>query len=129
MTKSAFSLEGLTMLIVEDETIVAMLLEDMLADLGCSTVLHAGSIDEAINLVHERKPDAAMVDVNLGGVYAYPVAATLAEAGVPFVFTTGYGAGGIATEWAARPVVQKPFNLENLSATLERALSENSAAA
>jgi CheY-like chemotaxis protein len=129
MTQSALSLEGLTVLIVEDETIVAMLLEDMLEELGCSRVLHAGSIDEAIGLVRERKPDAAMVDVNLGGVYAYPVAASLAEAGVPFVFTTGYGADGIAAEWAARPVVQKPFSMENLSATLKRALSENPASA
>jgi CheY-like chemotaxis protein len=120
-----YSLDGLTVLIVEDETIVALLLEDMLDELSCATVLHANGIDQAAALLREHRPDIATLDVNLGGVYAYPVAAQLAEMHIPFVFTTGYGTSGIDKDWAARPVVQKPFSLESLAAALRQALSES----
>jgi CheY-like chemotaxis protein len=116
------SLSGLTLLIVEDETIVSFLLEDMLGDLGCSNVLHAGRVSQALALLREHRPDAVVLDVNLGGEYAYPVAAQLAEAQIPFVFTTGYGNSGILGQWASRPVVQKPFSLDGLAAALRQAL-------
>jgi CheY-like chemotaxis protein len=115
-------LEGLTFLVVEDETIVSFLLEDMLAELGCATVLHAGRVGEALDLLRERLPDAAVLDVNLGGEYVYPVATRLAEAQVPFVFTTGYGRAGIPDDWAARPVVQKPFSIAALAEALHNAM-------
>jgi DNA-binding NtrC family response regulator len=117
------SLEGLTLLVVEDETIISFLLEDMLADLGCKAVLHAGRVSDALEIIRKNKPDAAVLDVNLGGEHAYPVAAELAAAQVPFVFTTGYGASGIQAEWAKRPVIQKPFRLESLSEALGKAIA------
>jgi CheY-like chemotaxis protein len=116
------SLNGLTLLVVEDETIVSFLLEDMLIELGCSTVLQAGRVNEALTLLRERTPDAVVLDVNLAGEYAFPVAEHLAKVQIPFVFTTGYGRGGIPKEWASWPVLQKPFSLDALADALRAAL-------
>ena len=120
-------LAGLTVLVVEDEIIVSILVEDMLADLGCSNVLQASRIPEAMKSLSEHKPDVVVLDVNLGGEFAYPVASALAEAQIPFVFTTGYGRSGIPADWAARPVIQKPFSLEALAGALREALPHLSA--
>jgi CheY-like chemotaxis protein len=79
-------------------------------------------------LLDARTPDAAVLDVNLGGDPVYPVARRLADAGVPFVFATGYGASGIHEDWAGRPVVQKPFLSEALGTALGTALGARHAA-
>jgi CheY-like chemotaxis protein len=118
------SLKGLSVLVVEDETMVSFLIEDMLTELGCSTVLQAGRVSEALALLDKRRPDAAVLDVNLAGEPAYPVAARLAELRVPFMFTTGYGPSGISSEWASRPVVQKPFSLDAFAAALRMAMPD-----
>ena len=69
-----------------------------------------------------NRPDAAMLDVNLAGEPVYPLAVKLAADGIPFVFATGYGAEGIPREWAARPVVQKPFSSAMLAEAFAKAL-------
>jgi CheY-like chemotaxis protein len=94
----------------------------MLLELGCAAVLHAGRVDRALALLRERRFDAVVLDVNLGGEFAYPVASYLAEAQIPFVFTTGYGRSGIPTDWATRPVIQKPFSMEALAHALRMAI-------
>lgn len=119
---SAPRLQGLKILVVEDETMVSFLIEDTLHDLGCSEVWHAGSVRDALKLLHNRRPDAAVLDVNLQGELAYPVAEQLDAANVPFVFATGYGQIGLARPWASRPVLQKPFQGETLAMTLEAIL-------
>ena len=106
---------------------VSFLLEDMLTELGCTTVLHAGRIQEALTLLGEHKPDAVVLDVNLAGEHAYPVAERLAAMQTPFVFTTGYGRSSIADDWASRPVVQKPFAIEALGAALRAAIANRPA--
>lgn len=116
------SLKGLTILVVEDEALVSMLVEAMLEDLGCRCVLYASGVSEAIELLHQQTPDAAVLDLNLAGEMAYPVAETLARAAVPFVFATGYGRDGLAPEWAATPVLQKPFERDALGAALASVL-------
>jgi CheY-like chemotaxis protein len=115
-------LAGLSVLIVEDETIISFLIEDMLAELGCDAVRHAGGVAEALKLIEARRPDAAVLDVNLGGVPAYAVAERLRALGVPFVFATGYGRQGVPPEWAGRPVLQKPFPGADLAAALAEVL-------
>ena len=115
-------LQGLKVLVVEDETLVSFLIEDMLAELGCADVWHASAVSEALSLLGERRPDAAVLDVNLGGEPVYPVASRLDAARIPFVFATGYGRKGLAEEWDARPVVQKPFAAEALAAALQTVL-------
>jgi DNA-binding response OmpR family regulator len=114
---------GLAVLIVEDEAIVSFLVEDMLTELGCARVRHAGSVAEALAALAAERPDAAVLDVNLGGQKVYPVVERLRDAGVPFVFSTGYDASALPREWAARPLVQKPFQLATLAAGLRAALA------
>lgn len=122
------ALHGLTVLVVEDETIVSLLVESMLADLGCGDVWYASGVQDALTLLNERTPDAAVLDVNLAGEPAYPIASRLAAADVPFVFATGYGASGIHEDWTGRPVVQKPFQCEALGSALAQALGARSPA-
>jgi CheY-like chemotaxis protein len=84
-------LSGRRILAVEDDMLIRLTLEDMLADLGCEAVSTAGTIDQAVGLIDLHRFDAATLDVNLGGTSSYPVADALAARGVPFVFSTGYG--------------------------------------
>ena len=115
-------LQGLRVIVVEDETLVAILLEDMLADLGCEVLWTAHRVPRALDLVAQSAPDAAVLDVNIAGDEVYPVAEALAGRNIPFVFATGYGARGLKESWRGRPTVQKPFQAEHLSRCLLTAL-------
>lgn len=120
-TQSSEPLAGLKLLVVEDEAIISFLIEDMLLSLGCASVAHASSVKQAISLLSEQTPDAAVLDVNLAGEPGYAVAEKLEEGGIPFVFATGYGGTGLPARWRERPVIQKPFTLESLEAALRTA--------
>jgi CheY-like chemotaxis protein len=111
-------LAGLRVLVVEDESMVAMLLEDMLYDLGCHVVGPAARVDEALATLVVERVDAAVLDINIAGEKVFPVADRLLELDVPFVFATGYGAAGLAERHQDRTVLQKPY----LSRALEAAL-------
>jgi len=115
-------LKGLRVAVVEDETLVALLLEDMLTDLGCRVLWTAHRVGNALDLVQRSTPDAGVLDVNIAGDEVYPVAQVLAERNIPFVFTTGYGTRGLIESWRDRPIVQKPFQMEHLSTGLLAAL-------
>ena len=96
-------LNGRSILIVEDESLVAMLLETILEDMGCATVGPVSNIDEALTLLDGGLViDGALLDVNVAGREVFPVAAALKARGVPFVFSTGYGEGGLPDECARR---------------------------
>jgi CheY-like chemotaxis protein len=116
-------LGGLRILVVEDETMLFFLAEDMLTELGCAAVLHASRVKDALALLANERPDVAMLDVNLAGEQAYPIAERLAAIDIPFVFATGYGSEGIPPDWASRPVVQKPFTLDMLGRAIAAALA------
>jgi DNA-binding response OmpR family regulator len=111
-------LDNLRVFVVEDETIISFLLEDMFVELGALHVQHAGNVSSALAYLKDRTPDLAVLDVNLGGERAYPVAEILESRKVPFLFTTGYGRSGLDARWARHPVVQKPFNIEVMTAAL-----------
>lgn len=115
-------------LLVEDEMMVAMLLEDMLSDFGCEVIGPAGRVDEALSLARNGAIDVAILDVNLAGQETYPVADVLAAAGIPFVFATGYGAGGLRDGYKHRPTLQKPFQQRDLIRALTQALPSDAAA-
>src|SRR6476660_2527194 len=94
-------------LLVEDEAMIAMLLEAMLVDFGCTVAATAGQFDEALALARTAGFDFAIVDVNLRGVEAYPVARALRERDTPFAFVTGYGSAGTDPAFSDVPVLQK----------------------
>jgi len=112
------------LLVVEDEYLIRMLLEDMLADLGYEVAATVGTFDEAKNLATANDFDAAILDVNLDGEEIYPVADILAARGLPFVFVTGYGEGSLPQAYRGRPALQKPFQAERLKATLAGLLAD-----
>jgi len=103
--------------------LIRLTLEDMLAELGCASVSTAGTIPQALGLIDAGVFDAAMLDVNLGGVSSYAVADALAARGVPFVFTTGYGAHFLRDGYRERPILKKPFAYEDLGHMLTRLLA------
>jgi CheY-like chemotaxis protein len=109
-------------LIIEDETLIALLLEDMLSDLGCTILGSAASVDTAIEILDRTPPGVAVLDINLGGEKSYTVAEALAKRGVPFIFSTGYADGRLDAPWQDRPVLQKPFGQEQLAEALKIAL-------
>jgi DNA-binding NtrC family response regulator len=124
-------LTGIRVLLVEDETLVAMLLEDMIADLGGTVVGSASRVGRALELVQDPGCgiDLAVLDVNLGGEEVFPVASALAERRVPFAFSTGYGNAGLPDAWRSRPTLQKPFTQEQVTTVLGHALQSNGASA
>lgn len=109
-------LNGLRLLVVEDEALVAMALEDMLDGMGCVVVDVAGTVSRGVALAADDRLsiDGAILDVNLGGEKVYPVAERLAARGVPFVFCTGYGMSGIASDFAHVPTLAKPYSERQL---------------
>ena len=117
-------LEGLRVLVVEDEMMVSMLIEDMLSELGCLVVGPASRLDEAMQLARTADIDCAVLGVNLGGQPIFPLADLLRERGRPFAFATGYGDAGLREADRGSPVLQKPFREGDLA----RVLSELRAA-
>jgi CheY-like chemotaxis protein len=117
------SLQGRRVLVVEDELMIAMLVEDMLADLGCAVVGPAHELASALELAKEGGIDAALLDVNLAGQPVFPVADALRAKGIPSIFSTGYGEAGLRDCDAGAPVLQKPFRAGDLARALTAALT------
>jgi DNA-binding response OmpR family regulator len=117
-------LTGAKVLVLEDETLVSMMVEDMLLDLGCEVVGPFAKLDQALAYVDGdgAEIDAALLDVNLGGVRSFPMAEALAGKGVPFVFTTGYDESGLPDIWRGRPTLRKPFMMGEMAEALRKAL-------
>lgn len=111
-------LSGLRVLVVEDEAAISLLLEDMLLDFGCEVVGPAARLAAALDAVRTQTLDLAILDVNVAGEPIYPVAEALAQKGIPFVFSTGYGSAGIKDAYRDRPVLQKPFAQHDLKQKL-----------
>lgn len=111
-------LSGRRVLVVEDEMMVLMNIEGALADMGCSAVSAAATVDDALALLETERFDVAMLDVNLSGEPSYRVADALALRAIPFVFSTGYGEHGIEAQFGDRPVLRKPYSDEQLGAAL-----------
>src|SRR5688500_2336147 len=111
-------LAGLRVLLVEDEGAIALLIEDMLLDLGCEIAASAAQLDKACALARSSEIDFAVLDLNLDGHSALPVAHILRERRIPFLFSTGYGRSGIAEDFKSQPVLAKPFAVADLRAKM-----------
>jgi CheY-like chemotaxis protein len=109
---------GVKVLVVEDEGAVAIMIEDMLEALGCEIVSSAARVAEAREIAATADIDLAVLDVNVAGLPVFPVAEILRERQIPFLFSTGYGASGLPTEFAGQPVLSKPFSEQELQQKL-----------
>jgi CheY-like chemotaxis protein len=122
MTSS--SLRDRRILVVEDEYLIAMMLRDALEDVGSVVVGPVPSVEKAIKTIAaDPNIDAAILDVNLGGVMAYPVAEALVARNIPFVFTTGYEDGTLRALFPNIRSCHKPYLFPNMEKALAGALS------
>lgn len=121
-------LTGRRLLVVEDEMLVLMLAEDMLADLGCTSITAAATVEQALELIDSHYFDAAMLDMNLNGDRTHVVADALAAKGVPFIFATGYVGRDMRGDYVDRPMLTKPYQLHQLVAILTGLLEPDSVA-
>ncbi len=111
------TLSGKRILVVEDEAVIAAMVEDMLLELGALVIGPATTIGKGLELAGDHAPDAALLDMNIRGEPVEPIATLLRERSVPIVFASGYGRAG----QVRRPheaVLEKPFTVEQLSEAL-----------
>ena len=111
-------------LIVEDEFLVAMLLEDLLAELGHRVVACAAQVDAAMEFAEQTNIDFAILDINLGGVKSFPVAEILRRRRIPFVFASGYGADGLTDQFRNVRTLQKPYDPRELKRAIDEASAQ-----
>lgn len=109
----------LSVLIVEDEVMVSMILEDLIDEAGHAVAGTAATLEAALAMVADgRDIHCALLDVNLRGQQSYPVAEALDARAIPYAFTSGYGAGGIDARFAHHPMLAKPIDVTKLQAFL-----------
>jgi len=109
-------------LVVEDEALIAMLVEDMIHDSGGEMVGPAAKLTDAVDLARNAQADVALLDLSLRGVLAYPVADVLRQRGVPIVFTSGYGSAALIQRFQDCPILDKPFDQRSLEQAIGTAL-------
>jgi CheY-like chemotaxis protein len=100
--------------------LILIMIEDMLADLGCKSVTSTATVDKALELIDAQAFDVALLDVNLDGNDSHPVTEALSARGVPFVYATGNTGHNLRDGHSGRPVLKKPFKFEDLVAILAR---------
>ena len=108
-------------LIVEDEFLVAMLLEDILSEMGHRVVARVSRVGEAIKIASEADINFAILDIDfLGGAKSFPVAEVLRRRCIPFLFATGYGSDGLAGEYSDELALQKRYARSELEAAIDQ---------
>lgn len=114
-------LDGLRVLVVEDEPVVAMYLEDLLEALGCEAIGPASRLVDGLALAEAGGFDMAILDINLGGERSTPIALALRKQGVPFAFASGYGnpPEGFGEDV---PMIEKPYRQAQVAGALEQLL-------
>ena len=116
-------LGGMDILLVEDESLISLLLEDMLRDLGATSIRYAGRLSKGLELLVQQVPSIALLDVNLAGEPVFPLAEKLAQQNVSIIFLTGYGRAGVEGKWSAYDVIQKPFTFDLVTQALRKSLA------
>jgi DNA-binding response OmpR family regulator len=117
-------ISGRRILLVEDESLIAMAMEETLTDLGFAVVGPIGSQAKAVAAAQREELDGAILDVNLDGQVIYPVADVLTARDVPFFFVTGYNVGSIDSRYAHIPILQKPIDLQELQRLLPKDMAK-----
>ena len=126
MRKGPGELQGLRVLVVEDSFLVADTICDVLSERGCEVVGPASNLERGWRLSQQEGLDGALLDVNLGGELSFPIAASLAQRGIPFVFLTGYDDISVMPEqFRAIQRMLKPFDFDELVSTIAKNFSAN----
>ena len=112
------SLASRRILVVEDDMMIAVLIEEVLQELGCVVVGPVGKLDAALHLAGSETLDAAVLDVNIRGSEVFPVAERLRIRGIPFVLASGYGDWALPDAFRRQPRLTKPFTYEELEAQM-----------
>lgn len=111
--------EALRVMIVDDEAIIAMLIADMLEDLGCDVVGQALTLADAVKMAKEADVQFAILDLNLGGEAIWPVAEILTQRQVPFAFASGFAKQSADGRYPDAAWLQKPFQFGDVAALIE----------
>lgn len=110
----------MSVLVVEDESLIAMNLEMILEDLGHSVIGPVMTLKDLEKILNsDFHADAAILDVNIAGEHIFPYARRLADLGIPLLFASGYGASGISDDLAHYPVVPKPYTEHEIAGMLD----------
>jgi len=121
------SITGLSLLLVEDEYLIALDAEEMLRELGAGKVEVVGTFEDAQARTKVGAYDLAVLDVNINGRLSYPIATNLRDRGIPFVFATGYGRHDHTLgDFEGTVCVSKPYTIERLEKALTTALMDAS---
>ena len=113
----------LRVLVVEDEAMVAALLEDILLSMGCGGVEIASRLEPGMEAATHGTFGFAVLDVNLDGVKSFPIAERLQSRGIPFIFASGYGNSAMEGTYGDVPTLQKPFRLADFTALMASTLA------
>lgn len=114
-------LDGLRILVVEDELLVALSIESTLTSMGCTVVGPIPSLAKAMEAATDEVLDGALVDINIKGERSYPVIEILHARGIPTVLCTGYSRGSVLlAPFATLPRIEKPFDPMTLKRTIRR---------
>ena len=127
--KQPACLTGVRVLVVEDEPLIRMMAEDMLAQAGCQVFGSAGRVKDALALIADQTPDLALLDINIHGDFIFPVAEALAQRDVPVIFCTGYDVGSFNAPWRDSTWIRKPWDLQELVWAMRGVLREPLSAA
>ena len=98
---------------------IALLLEEMIAEIDCQVVGPVARLSKALELARKEAIDVALLDINVDGKDVYPVAEVLTARGIPFAFVTGYGREGLRESYRGSPTLAKPFRRQDLQKLLE----------
>ncbi|MBR1092036.1 response regulator [Bradyrhizobium manausense] len=112
-----------SVLVIEDEALIRMMLIEMIEEVGHSVVAEAGDVGKGAVLATNAEFDLAILDINVGGDTIEPIASTIARRGKPFFFVSGYGSSGVPEAFKSTLVVRKPCLLTELRSAIDSALS------
>jgi CheY-like chemotaxis protein len=112
-----------TILIVEDEPLISMMLEDFLLSLGHDVAAICEDVEEALTAIEKQRFDIAILDVNLKGENVWPVATRLREMAIPFVLASGGHVVPPPPEFASAPLLAKPYTIDRVEPALEQAFA------
>ena len=113
-------LAGCRVLVVEDETMLAIEIEETLKQAGCEIVGPTGKLSTALELIRDENPDAAVLDVSVRDGKTYPAAEVLRARGIPFVLSTGYSDLSLPESLREVHRLAKPFSPKDLTAAVQK---------